>query len=116
MPENSRRLLSWGIASALLVIIALVVQSLWPGNVLAVTLYKAHLLSLGGWGGYWLDRVLFPYDRPHTYLEEPEEVFEASAGIEPFAMATAIAPTYGLAMVRRAIIVAAALICVGLGA
>lgn len=128
MPANFSRLLPWLIVSVVLAILAQFLQASSPGNVLAVSVYKAHLLSLGGWVGYWLDRALFPYDRPHTYLEEPEEVphhdpvhthdhFEnASLWGQPLSMAESIAPAYGYAMLRRAIIVAAALICVGLGA
>lgn len=119
MPENSSRLLPWLLVSVVLAGLAILLQSTSPGNVLAVSIYKAHLLSLGGWVGYWLDRALFPYDRPHTYLEAPEEVPEQVAsehGAEALATAELIAPAYGQAMLRRAIIVAAALICVGLGA
>jgi len=127
MPANLSRLLPWLIASILLAVLALFVQSEYPGNVLAVTIYKAHLLSLGGWTGYWLDRGLFPYDRPHEYLlPELEEVAQPEAGAQIVAEApewvdgvagALVAPTnYGTAMIRRAIIVAAALICVGLGA
>lgn len=113
--RNLTRLLPWLIASALLSLLALWVQVELPGNVLAVTLYKAHLLSLGGWGGYWLDRALFPYDRPHEYLlpdlDDLQEVAEGAAAAQLVS-----ANDYGLAMIRRAIIVAAALLCVGLGA
>ncbi|WP_447776344.1 putative holin [Variovorax boronicumulans] len=127
MPANFSRLLPWLIVSIVLAILAQFLQASSPGNVLAVSVYKAHLLSLGGWVGYWLDRALFPYDRPHTYLEEPEEVPLSDFSVahdhgspldwtQPFAVAEAIAPAYGYAMLRRAIIVAAALICVGLGA
>lgn len=72
MPVKFPRLVLWLALSVVLSIAALLVQANYPGNVLAVTLYKLHLMSLAGWGGYWLDRALFPYDRPHTYLEEPE--------------------------------------------
>jgi len=120
MSRNLTRLLPWLIASILLSAIALFVQAKFPGNLIAVSLYKAHLLSLGGWGGYWLDRALFPYDRPHEYLlPELEEVDKAPEGapVEEFATAELVSGRdYGMAMIRRAIIVAAALICVGLGA
>lgn len=117
MPKNFSRLLPWLIISIFLAIFAQFLQSTSPGNVLAVSVYKAHLLSLGGWIGYWLDRALFPYDRPHTYLEEPEEaVIEQEDNLLQFGSATVIGTAFGYAMLRRAIIVAAALICVGLGA
>lgn len=129
MQRNLTRLLPWLLVSVALMVAALIMQQIAPSNVLAVTLYKAHLLSLGGWTGYWLDRGLFPYDRPHEYLlpEEVEPVTlpagtETSEGVlaeavQGYASAELVAGRdYGAAMIRRAIIVAAALICVGLGA
>lgn len=69
---------------------------------LPVSLYKLSLVSLAGVVGYWLDRSLFPYARPDSYLL-PERT-------------TALLHLMGLAMLRRAIIVAAAMIAIGLGA
>ena len=57
------RMGSWFVASLVLMAAALLVQHIYPGSVVAVTLYKAHLMVLGGWGGYWLDRALFPRER-----------------------------------------------------
>lgn len=103
------------VLSLALMVAALVVP---PGNVAAVTLYKLHLMSLGGWGGYWLDRALFPYDRPHTYLDAeivaddiPDEVIQGVMGERQLDTGA-----FSLAMLRRAVIVAACLLCVGLGA
>lgn len=61
---------------------------------LPVTLYKLSLVSLAAVVGYWVDRHLFPYARPN-------ETAEAIAGI---------------AMLRRAIVVAAVVIAMALGA
>lgn len=108
------RMLLCLVATLALMAVALLLQAYVPGTLLAVTLYKAHLMALGGWGGYWLDRALFPYDRPHQYLlcdDSPEEVAEDVATAELVASSS-----FGHAMLRRAIIVAACLICVGLGA
>ena len=128
MLNTFSRLLPWLLWSAVLSVAALYVQSHYPGNVMAVTLYKMHLMSLGGWGGYWLDRALFPYDRPHAYLGKPALVEEPPgqsldvcdaelAELAELAYCTGIAhDSFGLAMIRRAIIVAASLLCVGLGA
>lgn len=126
MPANFSRLLPWLILSIILAVLALFVQSEAPGNVFAVSIYKAHLCSLGGWIGYWLDRGLFPYDRPHEYtlpeLNEEEQELQTvtlADGTECEAVqgTALVAPSqYGLAMIRRAIIVAAALLCMGLGA
>lgn len=102
-----------------LMALSLLLQGIAPGSLLAVTLYKAHLMALGGWGGYWLDRGLFPYDRPHTYLLDDLPQIDAD---EPYKEAGLVAGisvstgAFGHSMLRRAIIVAACLICVGLGA
>ena len=54
--------------------------------------WKFSLILTAGWLGYWLDRGLFPYARPH----------EASTQDQP------------LVMVRRAIIVGATMLATGL--
>lgn len=85
-----------------LMIAALLLQAHWPGTLVAVTAYKTHLMALGGWGGYWLDRALFPYARPDTFM--------GGSATDRTAM------VFNASQLRRAIIVAACLICVGLGA
>ncbi len=71
---------------------------------LPVTLYKLSLVVAAAVVGYWLDRSLFPYARPDDLLamwsQEPLPKFLA----------------FGAAMLRRALIVAAAMLAVGLGA
>ncbi|MDP5007471.1 MAG: putative holin, partial [Glaciimonas sp.] len=67
-------------------------------TLLSVSLYKAHLLSLGGWGGYWIDWAIFPYARPRDLHAEGDQQALQTASL------------------RRAIIVAASLICIGLAA
>jgi len=100
--QKFSRMSHWLVLSAALVLASLFVQLQFAGTLVAVTLYKAHLLSLGGWGGYWLDRALFPYARPDTFLGG--EATDRTAAV------------FNAAQLRRAIIVAACLICVGLGA
>lgn len=85
------------LVTLVLIALAHAVQARWPGSLLAVSLYKAHLMAMGGWGGYWIDRALFPYARPDK-------------------MAKIDGVYLGPSMLRRAIVVAACLICVGLGA
>jgi len=115
------RMLGAALVSLVLMLAALFVQLSWPGSVVAVTLYKCHLMALGGWGGYWLDRMLSPYDRPHQHLQEDQEALAAATpgpdedgavlGLTAFGN-----PLLAQAQLRRAIIVAACLICAGLGA
>ncbi|WP_322037226.1 putative holin [Burkholderia cepacia] len=96
------RLTVWLIASVVLAILAYATRQSDP--LLSVTFYKAHLMSLGGWGGYWLDRLIFPYARPHDFVDECE--VDGKQCVDGFQAAS----------IRRAIIVAASLICVGLAA
>ena len=108
------RMLVWLVGTAVLIMLAHWLQQAQPGSLLAVTAYKAHLLALGGWGGYWLDRALFPYDRPHQYLDLADDQSD-----EADALATAelvAGDAFGASMLRRAVVVAACLVCVGLGA
>lgn len=113
------RMLNWLWITIVLAIAAQGAMRADAGSLFAVTLYKAHLLSLGGWGGYWLDRALFPYARPHEYVEDELTAIEGEpiGGLaQGEVLAVGAAYDYPLTMLRRAVIVAACLICVGLGA
>ncbi|MCU7371599.1 putative holin [Paucibacter sp. O1-1] len=115
--QQRPRMLAWIGASVALMLLAHVLSIVWPSGLLAVTTYKAHLLALGGWGGYWLDRGLFPYDRPHRYFDdEPEPAPPAADYGESICTGLVTTSHYGYTVLRRAIIVAACLVCVGLGA
>ncbi|MCG5260406.1 hypothetical protein EM868_00365 [Cupriavidus gilardii] len=96
------RLSLWLVVSIVLALLAYTTRQ--SEALLSITFYKAHLMSLGGWGGYWLDRMIFPYARPHFFLIR-------QAGDDPY-----ISDSCRAACLRRAIIVAASLICVGLAA
>jgi hypothetical protein len=63
-----------------------------------VTLYKFSLVAGAGVAGYYLDRELFPYARPDIFLVGGRDIVFAAAQI------------------RRAIIVAAMMLAVGMGA
>lgn len=116
-PGQPPRMWLWLVATVLLAIAAHNAQARYPGLLIAVSLYKAHLMSLGGWGGYWLDRALYPYARPHSYLEDEEVVPPDLQPGEDFVLGQLLnTHDYPLAMLRRAVIVAACLVCVGLGA
>ena len=95
---------------------------------LPVSLYKLSLVSLAAVVGYWIDRSLFPYARPDAFLTlQPED--EGPETQHPFLpdetsnVCTLDAQPddvllrlMGLAMIRRAVIVAATMLAVGLGA
>jgi hypothetical protein len=82
----------WDFILASLALFAVIVY-VAPEQV-GVVLYKLALVSLGGVVGYWLDRRLFPYSRPHAV----NGVMVTSA-----------------AMVRRAIIIGAVILGVTMG-
>ena len=69
-----------------------------------VTIYKLSLITAAAVAGYYIDRELFPYARPDTFLRAKG----TTCGGEELAFASA--------MLRRAIVVAACIIAVALGA
>lgn len=83
---------------------------------LPVAAYKLSLISLAAVVAYWLDRSLFPYARPDSYLErdwrhgtgEPE--FDADYRVVPGYM-----QAFCAAMLRRAIVVAGVVLAVAMG-
>ncbi len=111
------RLSGWLIATLALMLAVLAIAP----HQLPVSLYKLSLVSLAGVVGYWLDRSLFPYARPDVFLAlDPATAQETqdddgTCTLEAHADDTLLR-LMGLAMLRRAIIVAAAMIAIGLGA
>lgn len=80
---------------------ALAVGVLAPQQ-LGVSLYKLSLVAMAALAGYWIDRALFPYSRPHQHI--------GGCATDRTAM------VFCTSMIRRAIIVAAAMLSTGLGA
>lgn len=76
-----------------------------PGQ-LAVLALKLGQVSAAGVGGYWLDRALFPYGRPHQFLEarEGESALQMSERVRLLAQC----------MLRRAVVVSACMVATGL--
>ncbi len=89
LQAHAPRMFDWLLIAIVLIAVVFVLA---PQN-LPVVLYKLSLVSLAALVGYRLDRSIFPYARPHECAE------------------TAL----GAVMLRRAIIVAAAMIAVSLG-
>jgi hypothetical protein len=87
------RLLDWLLATCGLLAL---IWWLAPQN-LPVIVYKLALVTLAGVVGYRLDRALFPYARPHEWMVDGHHLIG------------------GVCMLRRAIIVSAAMIGVTMG-
>lgn len=116
------RLTGW----LLITLLLLVAVWLIAPQQLPVSLYKLSLVSLAGVVGYWLDRSLFPYARPDAFFtwrgKEAETTTVAVCDQEDITCTLTVEPEEGMAllfaaaMVRRALIVAAAMVAMGLGA
>ncbi|MCB6182332.1 putative holin [Leeia sp. TBRC 13508] len=82
--------------------------------------YKLSLVTAAAVIGYWIDRAVFPYARPDSYLETPDwkyhlQFFGKNAQGADIQIAEGYELVYSLAMLRRAIIIAAIVLGVGLG-
>lgn len=137
-PRKSKlpRLTSWWLIA---LVLSLAVFLIAPQQ-LPVSLYKLNLISLAALAGYWIDRAVFPYARPQSsalrdldYDDELELTAEESAQgyvvadngrkipIECLAegLCGPIDPTrvYFMlgCMLRRALIMAAAILAISLG-
>ena len=97
------RLFGWVLTTLLLL---LLIGLLAPQQ-LPVSLYKLSLISMAAVAGYWLDRSAFPEARTAYFFEVWQE---DTTHISKAAIAL------GCAMLRKAIIIGAAMIAVGLGA
>lgn len=88
----------------LLITIALLV-AVWllAPQQLPVSLYKLSLVTLAAVVGYWLDRSLYPYARPDDIL--------VWCGTTP-----EMNMVFAATMLRRAVIVSACMLAMGLGA
>lgn len=58
----------------LVAVVMLAASMLTSGVSLAVTLYGLGKIAAGGYLGYWIDRLLFPYARPHEQ-DEADRIF-----------------------------------------
>lgn len=107
MPEcfsKPPRLILWIIASILL----MVCLGLIAPHQLTVLTYKMLLVSAAAVLGYWLDRSLFPYGRPHALIDQsaPGDCCQCTRTLRVAA---------AVAMLRRAIVMLAVVIGVALG-
>lgn len=99
------------------VVLSLLILALSPQQ-LPVSLYKISLIAIAGVIGYWLDRSLFPYARPDKFQEQEihhDEISDESVLRFDLEVILPNDMLFAVSMLRRAIIVSAAMIAVGLG-
>jgi len=96
---------------------------------LPVSLYKLNLISLAALAGYWIDRAVFPYARPNLdalrLLSHPGTAGPAEYSPDPASPGESCmlvswpdaAPLYFMlgCMLRRALIMASAILAISLG-
>ncbi|AXF86428.1 hypothetical protein DTO96_102182 [Ephemeroptericola cinctiostellae] len=109
------------ISFLVLAVFLLGVALLAEPQLFGVTVYKLGLVFASASAGYWIDRVTFPYARPDKVAEEHVDFSEPIPTTEDeheglIVGASLYSPLYGQTMLRRAVIMAACMICVGLGA
>ncbi|MGJ5822099.1 putative holin [Serratia sp. H402Y] len=108
-----QRLRNWIILAVVLLLAIAIVSPMQLG----VTLYKLSLVSIAAILGYHLDRALFPYASPGSYLiddwkETQGKPLIPSGRNEPeFPVATGYELVFAAVLLRRALIVSA--ICIG---
>lgn len=102
-----KRLFGWQLTAALL----LVVIALVSPQQLPVVIYKISLIALSAVLGYWLDRSLFPKATLGQYLVyDPTFMARGVYPIKP-----GYEQVFAVALIRRAIIVAAVCLAVAMG-
>lgn len=108
------RMVEWVLIAVVLCVLIFVLAP----QQLPVSVYKISLIAIAGVVGYWLDRSLFPYARPDIFQGSYVDKGVPEGGNMRFVELIA-APNdllFAVSMMRRAVIVAAAMIAVGLGA
>lgn len=96
------RMLDWLVVAVVLTVaIAMIAPHQLP-----VTAYKLSLVSLAAVAGYWLDRSLFPYARPDQFRHWKGQ----------FLVDAPEALVFAVSQIRRAVIIAACMVAVSLGA
>lgn len=110
-PHHAPRMFpGWLLAAALLALVWWLAPPQLP-----VVAFKAGLVILGGVAGYLLDRWAFPYARPHSYLAADwhGRKFAENEADNPVVIRWEQA--FLVACGRRAFIMGAAMLAVGLG-
>ena len=106
------RLTGWLLTATLLIVaIALISPQQLP-----VALYKLALISLAAVVAYWLDRSLFPYARPDSYLCRDWRCGTDEPDFEPdYPVVDDCVMPFCFSMIRRVVIVGAVIVGVALG-
>ncbi len=101
----------------LLTVASLAAVALVAPQQIPIVLYKVSLVLLAGTAGYWLDRWAFPFSRPGGYLlldwRQEERTFVS--GEVDYRVEDGHRLVFAAVLLRRAIIMGAAMLAVGMG-
>lgn len=100
------RMIGWFVAS----LVALGIVCFLAPQQVGVAVYKLGLNFGSGYMGYWLDRSLFPYARPDSYLVMPYSGQFWTEDDANHPVVDGYRWVFAAAMLRRAFIVGAAMI------
>jgi len=105
---------AWPIALVALVMFAVAAGT--SAISLAVTVYGLAKISAAGYIGYWIDRLLFPYCRPHEswFTSEDSDVPVSDMSDDDLRACRDLPVFTPIPQIRRAVIVAACIIAAGL--
>lgn len=98
----------------IIAIIALATVGIVAPQQLSVMVAKLSLLTLGGIAGFYMDRMIFPYANPGHLKDLAEEALKSGTK-EVRELGKHLYTASTQAGLRRAIIVAAAILGIGLG-
>ena len=120
----SHRTTAYLLLASVFLVLAFVAANVELPAFIQVALYKGFLLFAAAHAGYWIDRVVFYYARPDQLLLEQQLVDELDLkqsadgdyiDVHGISLHSA-GQTFDTATIRRAIIIAAAMVCVAFGA
>jgi len=112
LSQSLPRFSGWIIAAIALLVVLLFISP----QQLDVVAYKLALISVAAVVGYWLDRSLFPYARPDSYLKKHWHLgTDEPEGLADFEVVGGYYQIFAVAMLRRALVILAVVIGVALG-
>lgn len=116
MPKYlNSRMCGWLLISVALLCGAFLAGQLIPLGLPAwvqVSLYKLSLVTSAGYVGYWIDRSLFPYGRPHEFIRWCASPGAPGVGLS---ITREQALAFAAAQLRRALLISAAMIAAAMG-
>lgn len=107
----------WFLFCALVALVLIVALAVFAPAQVPVAVYKLCLLLLAAVAGFCVDRALFPYAEPSGYLKDDwrKDPDADNTNDADYPIAEDYCGVFVVAMLRQALIVAVAMLAVGLG-